>query len=271
MFDHRSADVGLLRVGPGPQRGGHDAAALGEQGRQIQFRLHPALQPDHHQTSAIGQGRDVALQVLRSDDIQDHVEGARLHEVLLPVVDQCLGAELRASLQLLGAARSHRDLSADGAGPLDGEGANARPASVDQQSFARLQARGHGQIRVDRAGHFRDPTGGHQVDARRQRHDLAAGHRDPFGVATPGQQRTHGLPVEVAGDLKAQDVAGPGRRRVETLPLEQVRPVDAGSGHVHQDLIRAGYWVGNVSQLQILRAAERRNRNRLHESRVKRR
>ncbi len=52
----------------------------------------------------------------------------------------------------------------------------------------------------------------------------------------------------MTGDLETDDVARPGWRRVVALALHEVRPVDAGCGHVDEDLARGGHRVVDLRQ-----------------------
>src|SRR5450755_2760453 len=57
IFPHRRHDGGLLRHGPGPQRGGMDAGPLALQDAEVELRAVAALPPDDHQAAAGREGR----------------------------------------------------------------------------------------------------------------------------------------------------------------------------------------------------------------------
>ena len=91
---------------------------------------------------------DVARDVVAADHVEDEVGALaagrllhRLDEVLVAVVDRPVGAELVAGRALFGACRRWRRPCAEGLGELDGGGADAAGAAVDQEASRRPSGR----------------------------------------------------------------------------------------------------------------------------------
>src|SRR5205823_11944078 len=58
-------------------------------------------------------------------------------------------------------------------------------------------------------------------------------------------------PLHFAGELESRDVSGaPGRCGIEALPLHQVRAVDAGRPHGHQELALSRLRVGMLPPIE---------------------
>ena len=195
---HRRDDFALaVRPGrrPAAQRGADDMRSFAEQLADVEFALDAALHADDDQLAVGGQRVDIAVQVGRAHDVEDHV-GARavgrfphpLDEVLVAIVDQDLGAQFAARFQLGRRSRGDGDPGAQCAGDLDGVAADAAGAAVHQQQLTLAQVRRHRQVRPDRAGHLRHTGGVVQVEADGMRQQLAGGNGDVFGVAAAGQQ-----------------------------------------------------------------------------------
>ena len=92
-------------------------------------------------------------------------------------------------------------------------------------------------------------------------HQLPGGDGDLLGVAATGQQRAHLVADGPAGDalaqlcdatgaLHAEIGRGAARGRVVALALQHVGPVQAGRGHVEDDLARPGLGRGHVLNLE---------------------
>jgi hypothetical protein len=98
------------------------ARALAQQQPQVELRSRAPLQPDHHEPPVCRERLDVAREVLRTHVVQDDVRSRtapawtsptvnecrcpdRGNEVLVPVVDEHLGAEGTAYLQFFGRPR----------------------------------------------------------------------------------------------------------------------------------------------------------------------
>ena len=144
VLAHRRDDGRLLLGRPGPQRRRDDGRPLAQQQAEVELGAGAALQADDDEPAAGGEHVDVAGEVLRAHVVEDDVgagaAGGRpdlLDEVLLAVVDEHLGAELAAGLELVGRPGRHRDPGPDLARQLDGHRADARRAAVDEQRLAR--------------------------------------------------------------------------------------------------------------------------------------
>src|SRR2546429_586565 len=145
-----------------------------------------ALQADHHQPAADGQGRDVARQVVTALDVEDDVDAApagrvedRGEEVHLGVVDGDLRAQLAQGL-VLGRARGGQDPRAARRRELDRERADPATAAVHQQRLAFGEPGRGAEVGPDRARDLRQRRRLHQIS--RYRHELSHRHGDLLGV-----------------------------------------------------------------------------------------
>ena len=257
---HGCADARLL-VGrtPAQARRG-DGAALGQQLTQVEGALRAALHADHDEASVGGQRCDVGLEVLGPDDVEDHVHplavGGRHHRVrpVVVVVDGHVGAELAAQVELVRRPGRGQDAGTEGLGVLDGEGADAAGAAVDQHRLTLAEVHVV-EVREDGGRHLDQPGRADQVDPCGRRDDLTGRHAHQFGVATAGEQGDALVAdapagdvvadrLDGAGDLEADHVADARRGRVVALPLQQVGPVDPGGPDADDDLARPGARAG---------------------------
>ena len=86
-----------------------------------------------------------------------------------------------------------------------------------------------------------------------------------LGVPAAAEQPDHAPPVAVAADeLGARDQRELLRGEVGVRGLVGVGVVDAGRGHVEQQLAAVGHRLGEVDELEDLRAAELRHLDRSH-------
>ena len=121
---------------------------------------------------------------------------------MLLIVDENIGAQLAATLQLLLRASRNRHLCAERLGYLNGKSANAAAPAMDEDALAFVKARLNAQV-----GPHGAPDLNHCcsfLDAQTLRHgkQLALRNRDVFGVATTGKQAAHlgaYLPVRISG------------------------------------------------------------------------
>ena len=118
-------------------------------------------------------------------------------ELDLVVVDQHLSAELPAAFEFFLGTGGHRDVRADGPGPLDRERADPAASAVDQHPFPGLQLGGHGQVRVHGACDLGDCRSAHRIDPGRQGHHLPKRNGHLLGVAAAGQQGANVLAIEL--------------------------------------------------------------------------
>ena len=112
------------------KRGRRDRPALGHQRAEVELALRPPCIPMVAIRPFGWQRRDVPAQVLRADDVQDHVGAARSpgrrDEVLARVVDRDVRTELRRAV-VLGRPRGRTTRRAERLAELDGEGADPPP------------------------------------------------------------------------------------------------------------------------------------------------
>ena len=142
-----SATISLLPPGPldraRPQRRGDHAGPLAEQLADVELGLHPALHADDDQPAVGGQRVDIAVEVGRAHDVEDHVGASPagcvadpLDEVLVAVGDGDLGAQLGAQVELVRDPGGDRHPAAERAGHLDRVRADAAGAAVDEEQLA---------------------------------------------------------------------------------------------------------------------------------------
>ena len=283
MLADRRHDRGLLIDRPGPQRCGDDRRALAQQQPQVELRARAPLQPDHHEPPVCRERLDVAREVLRAHVVQDDI-GSRTapartsltvlgcrcpdrgDEVLVPIVDEHLGAERTAYVELLGRPGSDGDVCANGAGQLDGHRPDPRRTTVDEQPLSGRQPRRHEDVRPHGAGHLGQRRRVHERHARRHRQQLACGDGDAGGIPAAGEQRAGLVANGPTGDVRAHrrhssaalepQVCRCARwRGIVPLPLEQVCAVDTGSDDVQDHLVGAWGGVGDLGKGERLGAS----------------
>ena len=181
----------------------------------------------------------------------------------------------QARLALLGRAGGGDHLGAEGLGELDGGGADAAGAAVHQEPFAGRQAPALEHVVPYREEGLGHRARVHHVEACRN------GQRDGLlgnavlGVAAAVDERAHlvaELPARdaradgchLAGDLEAGQRRVARRRRIEPGALHEVGTVDAGRGHLDQDLAGRRLGRGHGLRLQDLGPAGRGDLDRRH-------
>src|SRR6478735_2761442 len=198
VLAHGRDDGRLLGGRAGAQARGDDGAALGEQHAEVELALPAALQPDGHEAAVRRKRVDVAGEVLRAHVVEDDVGAVAvrartdlLDEVLLLVVDEHLGPELAARVELGLRPGGDGDVGADGLGQLDRHGADARAATVDEQPLAGLDVRGEEDVGPHGARDLGQARRVDEVDAAGHREQLALRDDDLLGVATALEQGAH--------------------------------------------------------------------------------
>ena len=182
--------------------------------------------------------------------------GGALHdldEILGLVVDRDVGPELAAGLAFLGVAGGDEDPGAEGLGELDGAGADARSAAVDEDRLARRQPAALEDRRPDgeeglgdrRRLLDREPLRDRQrvrlVDLGSIRHSRrrAAGRT----TMSPSLKRAAPSPRATTSPATSSPGISVGRarrRRVLAAALHDVGPVHAGGADLDQDLAGTG-------------------------------
>ena len=234
---------GLHRPRTRAQGGGRDRQPARHHPPQRQGALRPALHRDDDQVPVRVQGLDVLLQVRPTDDVQDCVRppGQLFREILFLVINEDIGAELAAVLQLFRRPCGHRHLAPHGLAQLDGKGANAARAAVDEHPVTLLDACDHAEVRPHRARHL-DYTGGLlQGQPLRDGRELAFRHRDVLRIPAAGEQTTDLLALfavrgarirDHARALQPHNLGLAFRRRVLAGGLHQIGAVHTGRGHL---------------------------------------
>src|SRR6185503_17290957 len=203
---------------------------------------------------------DVLGQIAAAHDVENDVGAAILGvdhgwEVLLPIVDQGLGAEFTAAVELVLAASGHSHVRTQRAAHLYCVRADSASAAVNEQRLTLAKAAGHHHVRPHRGGGFRQRCRGGDADAFRHWQHLGGGHVYPLGVTSAGQQRTHliaGRPIlhsgtdfgNHTGDLETGYLADARLQRVDAHPLHHGGPVHARGYHIDGYLTRT--WRGQV-------------------------
>ena len=105
-------NTGLILQITSPQRCRRNGATLGQQLADIQLALNPTLHTNDHHVAILGKSRDVAIQVLRTDDVQNDISTTLqlLGEILLPIVNRNISANIPAQLKLLLGTCGHRNI-----------------------------------------------------------------------------------------------------------------------------------------------------------------
>ena len=157
----------------------------------------------------------VAVDVVTADHVEDDVDPVasgkgldRFDEVLLGVVDDQVGAQRPAGLDLAG-RRGDDDAGPDGPGQLNGRRADARRAGVDERRAPRRQPALHDEGVLggeEDLGHRGRVS---QAQLRRDREDLALVGADQFGVR-PAPDDAHDLvALRPGGDPLAEAATRP--------------------------------------------------------------
>ncbi|SIK66599.1 Uncharacterised protein [Mycobacteroides abscessus subsp. abscessus] len=94
--------------------------------------------------TVVAEGVDVPAQILRSHDVENPIDAGAvgktvnsLYKICVAVVDGQVCTKIAAGVQLLGCAGRYRYPQAEGLGHLDGVGANAAGAAVNQDGLPR--------------------------------------------------------------------------------------------------------------------------------------
>src|SRR5262245_24954132 len=146
--DHLGDDLTLAAAASHrtrPQRRRDDTGALAEQFADVEFRFHAALHADDDQPALGGQRVDVAVEVLGTHDVEDHVGAAfaayPFDEILVAVVDRDLGAQFGAQVEFVRRPGGDGHPDAERTGYLDAVRADAAGAALDQQELTGRQMR----------------------------------------------------------------------------------------------------------------------------------
>ena len=179
-------------------------------GRSIEpISLGAGAHADHDQAPVGGERLQIALEVGRADELEDHVERPRIGEIL-GIHD--IGPEGRDAVAHLRAPDGGRHGGTRGSAELDRRGTDATGPAVDEQALARLQAGLGEQGVVRRREHLGKPPGLGPVQAAGDRHRHALVDDRQLGLAAAADDRAHPVAVlESLGSGAAREhLAGPG-------------------------------------------------------------
>jgi len=193
-------------------------------------------------------------------------EGADfLDEILADVVDGSGCAELSAGCALLLRAGGGVDRGAEGVGELDGRGADAAGAPMDENALLWLKGSGLKDVGPDREIGLGDARGFFDAEPRGDGEAVSSRCEAVVGVASTGDQGAYAvarLPAghgirgdDNAGHLQAEDRGRSGRRRIFALALKEVGAVDPGGLDTDQNVTLAGHGSGSLGDAEDFRAS----------------
>ena len=218
------------------------------------------LEGDLHDAALDRRRVVIAVDIIAADHVEHDVGAAiagglfgRGDEIVGLIVNGDVGAEFSASLALLRRTGRDDDARAERFGELDGGGADAGRAAMDQCGFSRREPAALEHVVPDGEEGLGNCRG---LDRRKPGRDgqRVAFMRDAiFAIAAANDQRHHLVAIfparhfrsardDVAGDLEAGNVSRARRRRVETHALHHVRPIDASGGNLDQNLAGSRFW-----------------------------
>ena len=174
VLDHRGHDGALLLDGPGPQCRCVHRRALGHQPSEVELALRSPLQTDDDQPTVGRECADVVVEVLRPDDVQQHIDPLTIGEiagggdpVLLAVVDRGVRSEGQTGVHLALAAAGDDRPGSEQRGHLDRHRADSGASAVDEEGLPFAQTGDHHQVGPDRAGDLGERSRLHQRDRGR--------------------------------------------------------------------------------------------------------
>jgi predicted Ser/Thr protein kinase len=254
VADERLHQRGAFFEAAAAHDGAADGDALAEEQGEVEVGADAAEQADHHDGAERGDGAEVFFEVAGADEVEDDFGAAGgeredgVGEARGVDDDAVIEAEGAAALELVGRARGADGGGAGGANELHGGGADAAGDGVDEDRLAEPQVALRDQRVVggekglgDGGGFFEREIGGDR-DGLALVEENVCGHgaaADDGHDAIAGRERGdagadggHG-----AGELEAGDVGGDAcRRGVEAHALEDIGAVQAGGGHLDEDL-----------------------------------
>ena len=121
---------------------------------------------------------------------------------MLLIVDENIGAQLAATLQLLLRTGCDRYLCAERLGYLNGKSTNAAASAMDEDALALVKACLDAQVGPHGAPDLNHRCSFLNAQPLGYGKQLALRNRDVFGVATTGKQAAHlgaYLPVRISG------------------------------------------------------------------------
>ena len=230
-----------------------------------------------------GERAHVPVEVVATDGIQDDVGAAVARrveqggdEVLFPVVDEDLGPESAAGLELLLAPRGDRDLAAAGPRELDGHGPDSARASMHEERLSRAQGGRHEDVRPHRGDRFGQRCGVDEIDGVRHGEKLAGCGDGQFGVPAAAEQGADAVADgdirhavaecgDGARDLEAGPVRRTGRRGIGAHSLVQVGPIDPGCGDLDEHFAAPRDKVIDLARYEHLRPTRPADGNGQHD------
>src|SRR3984885_813867 len=273
LFSQRGNDRRLLRNGARAQRRTGNGEMLALDRAKVRLDLGAGHQRHEAQPAFTRQQFDLARDVVAADHIEDRTDTASArgllahrHEILRPVVDRDVGAEVTTRGALLVRARGRQHSAAERLGKLDRGDADPAGAALNKKCLARSQVHPFEHVGPHRAERLRQPAGIDQADTCRNRQALHRRHRGVLAVAVADHQRADLVAVlplsdawaefhHDAGAFQAGNVGRTRRHRVAAHALQAVCAVDAGAGNADQHLAGFRFRYGTRGGHQHLGAA----------------
>jgi len=137
------SDGGFHRHALRAQSGAGQGQALEHYRQEVNLGLGAAQEGDGGLAAVGGQALDVARQIIAAHHVENNVHallaglgGDDLDEVFRAIVDGPVGPQFQAGCAFFGAAGGGENLRAEMFGQLDGGGADAAGAAMDQEALA---------------------------------------------------------------------------------------------------------------------------------------
>ena len=272
MLFEIASDLGFVGDGSRAHRGSREGETVAHDLGEIDGGFGALLDGDLDETPAVCEALEIARGVGAANDVQDEMdtltvgEGADfLDEILADVVDGSGCAKLAAGGALLLGAGGGVDRGAERAGELDGRGADAAGAPVNENALRRLKGSGLKDVGPDREEGLGDARGFFDGEPGGDREAVRSRREAVVGVASAGDQGAYAvasLPAgrgirghDDAGNFETEDRGCSGRRRIFALALKEVGAVDAGSLDADQDFTWAGHGSGSLCDAEDFRAS----------------
>jgi hypothetical protein len=246
----------------------------------------PPKQADVDEASVHSERLDVSPEVLRADDVEDHVDAAFRGQVLdgagkvcRAVIDAVRGAQPLAGQALRVRPGGRKDRGAADVCELDRCRSDAARPAVNQQQFAGRKPRTLKDVRPHREERLRNCSGRRNLGARRDGQALRRRRHAVLGVSAACDERAHAVAVlparrgavfgradlhDGARDFESWQIGCAGRRGITTEALHDIGSIDAGRGNLDEHFIGPGFGDWPIDGLQHLRSARMRNFNGEH-------
>ena len=252
--------------------------------RQVDLGLVAVEEGDLHDPALDGCNLEIAVGVITAHHVENDIDALLvglatddLDKVLVLVVDRHVRTEIAHHGTFFVGARGREYGRAERLGELDGRCPDARGSAMDEESLARLERGAIKDVRPDREECFGDRGGFRHRQPAWDRQCVARVGDAILRIATARHQGTNliaNLPacdlvpdrLDLAGDFQPRNVWRARRRWIIAGALHAVRPVDACSVNLDQDLSRLRFRLCTVLGNQNFRSARFGDGDRAHVS-----